>query len=446
MDPLPMTSPNKPRQMHLVAFLLAGPTAHHHGAWRHPEAVNNFLTPDWHEHIARVLEAGKFDSLFFADILGLYDLYGGTFAKLVERGGQMGLLDPVPLLAIMARVTRHIGLGATISSTFYPPYHLARSLGTLDLMSGGRVAWNVVASHGHLEAMNFGVDRLPPRDQRYDFADEVVEAVCKLWESWDEDALVLDKRAGVFADPTKIHYTNYQGKFLKTRGPLTVPRSPQGRPVIMQAGSSSRGRDFAARWGELVFTLQHSKQDMQAFYADLKSRVVAQGRAPQDCLILPSVDPIIGETCSIARERQAFLNDLVDPELGMVQMSGHIGTDLSRFPPDQPLADMQLEAGSRGSLDVILQGTQAQGLTLGEAAKRFATSELCPQIVGTPDSVADQLQDLFESHACDGFVLTPTLMPGMYESFARSVVPILQQRGLFRREYAGTTLRENLRD
>ena len=177
---------------------------------------------------------------------------------------------------------------------------------------------------------------------RYDYADEVVEAVCKLWESWDADALVLDKQRGVYADPDKVHYANYQGKWIKTRGPLTVPRSPQGRPVIMQAGSSPRGRDFAARWGELVFTLQHSKADMQAFYQDLKARVVAQGRAPEDCLILPSIDVIIGETDAIARERQAYVNDLVQTEAGMAQMSGHIGVDLSRFPPDQPLADMQI--------------------------------------------------------------------------------------------------------
>ncbi len=432
--------------MHLVAFLMAGPTAHHHGAWRHPEADLGVFTPQWHEHIARVLEQGKFDSLFFADILGLYDLFGGSFASSLRCGGQMGLLDPIPLLSIMSRVTSHIGLGATLSSTFYPPYHLARTLGTLDLMSGGRVAWNVVASHGHLEAQNFGMDQLPARDIRYDYADEVVEAVCRLWESWDQDALVLDKQRGIYADPDKVHYVNYAGKWIRTRGPLTVPRSPQGRPVIMQAGSSPRGRDFAARWGELVFTLQHSKQDMITFYQDMKGRVVAQGRAPQSCLILPSIDVIVGETDSIARERQAYVNDLVQTEAGMAQISGHIGVDLSAFPPEQPLADMALEAGSRGSLDVILQGTAAQQLTLGEAARRFATSELCPQIAGSPETIADALQDMFESGACDGFILTPTLMPGMFEQFCRAVVPRLQARGLFRRDYSGTTLRSHLQD
>jgi FMN-dependent oxidoreductase (nitrilotriacetate monooxygenase family) len=346
----------------------------------------------------------------------------------------------------MSRATTRIGLGATLSSTFYPPYHIARSLGTLDLMSRGRVAWNVVASHGHLEAQNYGLDQLPARDTRYDYADEVVEAVCKLWESWDADALVLDKQRGVYADPDKVHYANYQGKWIKTRGPLTVPRSPQGRPVIMQAGSSPRGRDFAARWGELVFTLQHSKADMQTFYQDLQARVVAQGRAPEDCLILPSIDVIIGETDAIACERQAFVNDLVQTDVGLAQMSGHIGVDLSRYPSDQPLADMQMETGSRGSLDVILQATEAHGLTLGEAARRYATSELCPQIVGSPETVADQLQDLFEARACDGFILTPTLMPGMFEQFVRAVVPLLQARGIFRNDYTGTTLREHLRE
>ena len=434
------------RKMHFVAFLLAGPTAHHHGAWRHPEADLGVFTPQWHEHIARVLEAGKFDSLFFADILGLYDLYGSNFATILRHGGQMGLLDPIPLLAIMARATSRIGLGATLSTTFYAPYHLARSLGTLDLLSGGRVAWNVVASHSHLEAQNFGRDELPARGARYDFADEVTEAVCRLWESWDADALVLDKKRGVYADPDKVHYVNYQGRWIRTRGPLTVPRSPQGRPVIMQAGSSPRGRDFAARWGELVFTLQHSKADMQAFYQDLKARVVAQGRAAGDCLILPSIDVIVGETDAIARERQAYVNELVQTEVGLAQMSGHIGLDLSRYPADQKLTDMQMEAGSRGSLDVILQGTKAQELTLGEAARRFATSGLCPQIVGSPETIADRLQDLFESYAGDGFILTPTLMPGMFEQFARAVVPALQARGLFRRDYAGTTLREHLHE
>ncbi len=432
------------RQMRLVAFLKAGPTCHHHGSWRHPESDNAFLTPEWYEHTARVLEQGCFDALFFADVSGIQDTYNGRYDTLVGKGGALSLLDPLPLLAMMARVTRHIGLGATLSTTLNPPYQTARTLATLDVLSGGRMAWNVVTSASTLQAQNYGLASLPERSVRYQMADEVLEACMRLWHSWEPDALVMDKASGTFADPAKVHYANYQGQWVRTRGPLTVPHMPQGHPVIMQAGSSGPGRDFAAKWAELVFTLQHSKADMAAFRADLHHRMAAIGRAPDACAVLPSVDPIIGETESIAREKQAYVNDLVDPELGMALMSSHIGTDLSRFPLDQPVADMAMEEGSRGSFDVILQGTRAEGLTLGEAAKRFATSELCPQIVGTAQSVADQLCDYFESGACDGFVLTPTVSPGTWEQFARAVVPILQRRGVLRTAYTGGTLRSNL--
>ncbi|ONG58124.1 monooxygenase [Pseudoroseomonas deserti] len=435
-----------PRQMHLVAFLMTGPTCHHHGAWRHPESnVDDLLDPSRYEHIARVLEAGKFDALFFADILGLYDLYEGKYDTMVGRGGQVCLLDPAVILPIMARVTSRIGLGLTYSSTFNHPYQVARMLSTLDHMSHGRAAWNVVASTSTLEARNFGMKDIPSRAQRYDRADEVLEACWALWDSWDEGALLLDKASGQFADPARIHYADYKGQWIRTRGPLTAPRSPQGRPVIMQAGSSERGRDFGARWGEIIFTLQHEKADMQDFYADFKGRMEKFGRAPDQCVVLPSIDVVIGATESIAREQADYVNSLVDTKLGMAQISGHIGIDLSKLDPEQPLSDIIVEEGSRGSFDVILQGTKREGLTLGEAARRFATSELCPQLVGTPESIADRLIDLFESHACDGFVLTPTTFPGMYEQFCRSVVPILQQRGVFRRDYAGATLREHLR-
>jgi FMN-dependent oxidoreductase (nitrilotriacetate monooxygenase family) len=435
------------RQMHLVAFLMTGPTCHHHGAWRHPESdIDNILDPARYEHIARVLEAGKFDSLFFADVLGLYDLYEGKYDTMVGRGGQVCLLDPAVLLPMMARVTSRIGLGLTYSSTFNHPYQIARMLGTLDHMSAGRAAWNVVASTSTLEAQNFGMDKMPGRAERYDRADEVLEACFALWDSWEDGALLLNKATGAFADPAKIHYANYDGKWIKSRGPLTTPRSPQGHPVIMQAGSSERGRDFGARWAEIIFTLQHQKSDMQAFYGDFKSRMAKIGRAPEECVILPSIDVVIGETESIAKERAAYVNGLVDTQLGMAQISGHIGIDLSRYDPDQPLADVVIEEGSRGSFDVILQGSKAEGLTLGEAARRFATSELCPQLVGTPEMIAGHLIDLFQDHACDGFVLTPTTFPGMYEQFCKTVVPVLQERGVFRKEYAGVTLREHLRD
>ena len=430
--------------MHLVAFLLAGPTSHHHGMWRHPETDNRFLTPEYWENTARILEQGCFDALFFADISGLSDFYKGSYETVLARGGQMGLLDPLPMLSMMARVTKHIGLATTMSTTFHKAFHLARVLGTLDVLSQGRVAWNIVTSSSNTQARNFGIE-LMSRETRYDHADEVVEACCALWDSWEPDAIVLDRAAGVFADASKVHRVNYEGRWVKSRGPSTVPRSPQGRPVLMQAGSSPRGREFGARWGEVIFTLQHAKSDMQEYRADMRARAAAFGRDPDDCRILVSVDPIIGETRAIAEAKRDYVNSLVDPELGLALVSAHTGTDFSSYPLDQPIADIEIRGGSRGSFDVILQGTRSAGLTLGEAAQRFATSELCPQIVGSPVDVADELQDLFESGACDGFVLTPTVFPGTFEQFVRSVVPLLQARGLFRTHYAGTTLRENLR-
>ena len=260
--------------MHLVAYLKTGPTAMHVGGWRHPEAtLDDILHPSRYEQIARTLEAGCFDGCFFADLFGLYDIHGDSFDPYVRRGGQISYLDPTVVLPIMAAATRHLGLGATLSTTFHTPYHLARWLGSLDVLSGGRVAWNVVTSATNLEAQNAGMDELPPREERYDRADEVLEACFALWNGWDEDAFVLDKEAGVFADPSKVHYANYEGRWIKTRGPLSIPRSPQGRPVIMQAGSSDRGRAFAARWAEVVFTIQRWKTEMLEFYEDLKSRM-----------------------------------------------------------------------------------------------------------------------------------------------------------------------------
>jgi FMN-dependent oxidoreductase (nitrilotriacetate monooxygenase family) len=429
--------------MRLVAFLLSGPTSHHHGMWRHPETDNSFLTPEYYEHIARVLEAGYFDALFFADVLALSDFYKGSYETLMTRGGQMGLLDPMPMAAQMARVTKHIGLGVSVSSSFTHAFQTARTFATMDHLSGGRMAWNIVTSSSSPTFANFGQAQIP-RELRYDMADEVVEACTKLWESWEADALVLDKASGTFADASKIHRVDYEGQYVRTRGPLTVPRSPQGWPVLMQAGSSPRGREFAARWAEIIFTLQHSIPDMQDFRQDIHARMDKRGRRPEECQILVSVDPILGESRGMAEEKAAYLQELIDPELGLALISAHIGTDLSRYPLHQPLEEVEIAEGSRGSLDVILQGTRSSGLSLGEAAKRFAVSELCPQVIGTAADIADQLQAMFDSGGCDGFVLTPTTFPGCFEQFSRAVVPELQRRGLVRTRYDGKTLRENL--
>jgi FMN-dependent oxidoreductase (nitrilotriacetate monooxygenase family) len=430
------------RQMHLVAYLKTGPTAMHVGGWRHPEStLDDILHPSRYEHIARVLEAGRFDGCFFADLFGLYDIHAGSFDAYVRRGGQISFLDPTVVLPIMAAATRHLGLGATLSTSFHTPYHLARWLGSLDVLSGGRVAWNVVTSATDLEAQNAGMDELPPRDERYDRADEALEACFALWNSWDEGAFVLDKASGVFADPAKVHYANYEGRWVKTRGPLSIPRSPQGRPVIMQAGSSDRGREFAARWAEVVFTVQRGHDEMRAFYQDLKSRMEAVGRKPNECAILPAISVVLGETESIAQERADYLDSLIDPELSVAASSSGLGADLTKLKADTKLAELQGNQGMKGTEQVLQQTMQADGLTLAQAAvKRNKGREL----VGTPGMIADRLQEMFEGGVCDGFVLAPTMFPGMFEQFCRGVVPELQRRGIFRKEYTGRTLRENL--
>jgi FMN-dependent oxidoreductase (nitrilotriacetate monooxygenase family) len=250
------------RKMHLLAYVKTGPTAQLAGAWRHPAAdLDDIFRPERYEHMARVLEAACFDGCFFADTLGLPDVYKGSFDTYLRHGGQLSYLDPMMVLPVMARATRHLGLGATLSTTFFNPYHLARTLASLDHLSQGRACWNVVTSTMNFEARNFGVGELPPKEERYDRADEVVEACCALWDCWQDDALVMDKESGLFIDPEKVRYADYEGRYVRTRGPLTIPRSPQGRPVLMQAGSSPRGRDFAARWAEAIFNSSGSKKD-----------------------------------------------------------------------------------------------------------------------------------------------------------------------------------------
>ena len=431
-----------PRKMHLVAYLKTGPTASYASAWRHPAApLHDLFDPERYEHLARVLEDARFDAGFFADGLGLPDIYRNSYADYVGRGGQISLLDPMTVLPLMARVTRHLGVGATLSTTFNGPYQLARSLGSLDLISKGRAAWNVVTSSGDFEARNAGMDGVPPKEQRYDRADDVMAACCALWECWDADALVLDRASGVFADASKIRYADHAGPFVRTRGPMSIPRSPQGRPMILQAGSSPRGRAFAARWADMVFCSPATKADGVAYREDLRERILAAGRDPDGCAILPSLSVVIGETESIAREKAAYLDSLIDPELVLASSSFLLGVDLSAI---ETAEDAEVAAGNQGiagSRDRMSQVAKAQGISFAAAVRK-------PRglLAGTPAMIADVMEDWFRGGACDGFVIPPTVFPGTYEEFGRMVTPELQRRGLLRREYAGATLRENLRN
>jgi FMN-dependent oxidoreductase (nitrilotriacetate monooxygenase family) len=430
-----------PRQMHLLAYLKTGPTAMHTGAWRHPQSdLHDIFSPSRYTHIARVLEAARFDGCFYADTQGIPDLYKGSFRTYLQHGGQISYLDPLTILPIMAAATQHLGLGATLSTTFHHPYHLARTLASLDMLSGGRACWNIVTSSTDFEARNFGMTELPDKELRYDHGDEVVEACCALWDCWDEDALVMDRARGLFIDPDKVRYANYEGVHVKTRGPLSIPRSRQGRPVLMQAGASPRGREFAARWAEAIFCSPADKEAAIALYNDIKSRMAKRGRAPEDCVVLPWMTVVLGETESIARERLDHLNSLSSPELEMATNSAMIGADLSRGHDAGDIAAAKKAQGHQGLEDRLRHIMKTEGISFEQAKRRGKTP-----LTGTPAMIADIMQDLFESGGCDGFVISPTIFPGMFEDFERMVVPELQRRGVFRTEYAGRTMRENLR-
>jgi FMN-dependent oxidoreductase (nitrilotriacetate monooxygenase family) len=435
------------RRIHLIGFFKV-PTSNFTGTWMHPFSATNLVDPALFQSVARTLEAGLFDMVFIPDGIVTPGTYGGDFSTTLRHGAQGSLeLDPVVVLTSMAGVTTHLGLGATMSTTFSAPFNIARTLGTLDLVSGGRAAWNIVTSHYQAQARNFGADAIPPLAERYDRADELVGVVTDLWSSWDGDAMVIDRESGTFIDPTKVRYLHHDGAYLKVEGPLSIPPSPQGRPVLMQAGASERGLAFGARWGEVIFAIQHRAEDMRALRANLRERAALAGRDPETLLLMAAVQPILGETEGIAAERREYLRSIVSLPASLAVLSSHSGLDLADVPLSTPLEEVVSRIGgpqARGTA-LLLEQARLRGMrTLEEAVRDYGTSELAPQIVGTPLQVAEQLRELFVSEAADGFILTPPVMPGGFEEFARGVVPHLQRMGLYRTAYEGTTLRENL--
>lgn len=433
-----------PKPMHLCGFLIAGPVVHSHAIWRNPAHETPFLDLDHYVRIARLLEQGCFDFLFFADRLAIADRYGDSHAAGLRRGDQDATrMDPMPILGAMAAVTRHIGLGATRSTTYDAPYNLAREFATLDHISGGRAAWNVVTSMNDGEALNFGSVPHLGHDERYDRADEFMELAFKLWDSWDDDALVLDRAAGIYADPDKVHYANHQGKWFQSRGPLNIPRSPQGRPVIVQAGSSGRGKAFAARWSDIIFALQPNLERMRAFKADVAGALEAAGRPPGASKVLMAIMPFIGATRAQAEEKQALHDSLADPVAGLSTLAAHANTDFSGLPMDATVKEIAA-SGSQGNLAALRSITPDGGMTIAEAGGVYARGVMCPRAVGTAQEVADQLIAIIDSGAADGFVVSPAFLPDTFEDFVTQVVPLLQARGYLRRGYAGGHLRDLL--
>ena len=437
------------RKMHFITLMCIGPTNHHNGGWRHPDSDGHrVLNPARYEEIARISEEGLFDGLFFVDYHLIQDMVADKPSLIVRHGGQMAMLDPLQLLSAMARVTTHLGLTATISTSFYDAFHIARSLATLDHISNGRAGWNIVTTGNTAEASNHGID-LKLRGSRYDYADDLIEACMALWKTWEPDALKFDKENGIFADNEKVHWVDYKGPSVEIHGGLTTPRPPQGHPVFMQAGSSPRGREFAARWAEAVFTVQKEKHLMQEFYADMKKRVVAAGRDPSHCAILPAVDVIVAETEEAAQKEADYLDSLASVELGLQTLTNLSGADMRSFPLDTPLADIPVDEERTVSIglyqNVLSIRKDGRGLTLGEAALLYATTWMAPRLVGTPETIVDHMQDMFESEACDGFVIGTSSLPMGLRNFVDLIVPELQRRGIYRTEYTGSTFRENLR-
>jgi FMN-dependent oxidoreductase (nitrilotriacetate monooxygenase family) len=433
--------------MHLVGYVLV-PAGEYVGQWQHPFNAPNFLERSSFESIARTLEQGCFDLIFMPDSITMPEGVGASYATAARTGIQGAIqVDAVLAMVAMAGVTKHIGLGATMSTTYQHPYNIARSMGTLDLLSGGRAAWNIVTSASSSQPQNFSLASMASWDERYDAADEVAEVVTALWDSWDADALVIDKESGLFADPEKIHRIDYEGRFQKVRGPLALPRSAQGRPVLMQAGASDRGLAFGARWGEIVFAIQDSVASMKAFRDNIRSRAAESGRDPDSLKMVAAVQPIIGENEAIAREKQAYLREHVSIDGALGLMSTFSGVDLTQFPLSEPLDTIIASVGGfsgRGTAKLLQQVYDRGVRTLGEAAREFGMSEMTPQIVGSPEQVAEQLREIFDAEAVDGFVIVPAAYPGTYEDFVRGVVPALQRMGVHRSSYPGTTLRDTL--
>lgn len=430
------------RQFRLGAFFMI--PGHHLAAWRHPEAkADEVLKFDFYKRLAQTAERGKFDMIFLADGYAVGQNVSPTAV------GQTVTVRPEPftLLSALSSVTERIGLAGTVSTTYNEPFHVARKFASLDYLSNGRAGWNVVTSATQAEALNFSKDDHLLHELRYNRAEEFVDVVTKLWDSWEDDALVIDKTSGVFADQDKVHQVNHKGKWFSVQGPLNIARPPQGHPVVIQAGSSEAGKELAAQTAEVIFTAWQTLEEAQAFYRDVKGRLAKYGRSHDDLKIMPGVFPIVGRTEEEADEKKALLEELIPPAAGVGLLSAMIGVDLSHYPLDGPLPelpDLDQINGGKSRFQLLKDLAEREGLTIRKLYQRIAGARGHREIKGTPQQIADQLEEWFKNDAADGFNIMPPYLPGGLEDFVDLVVPELQRRGLFRTEYEGHTLRENL--
>ena len=433
------------RQMALVGFLQAQNCSNYAFSWRHPDSRTDFAAPEFYAHIAKVLEAGKFHLGFFDDRLGMPEYHGGNYGDAITNGIRCVKMDPIATLMPMAMATTRLGLGATMSTTYYEPFHVARMFATLDLMTHGRIGWNIVTSLNDTEARNMGRDAVIAHDLRYDRADEFMEVVLGHWDTWADDAIVVDKKAQRFADPEKVVRLDHQGQFFNSRGPFTVPRSEQGHPVLIQAGQSGRGRKFAAQWGELIFVVYPSLEVGRQSYAELKEATAANGRDPDTMKIAHLINPIVAETQAEAEDKHAFIETLPLEADSLMLMSEVFNFDFGSKPMDEPFTAEELESmtGLQAYRDQVI-AARGPNPTIRDFIEVTQRGKVRHPWVGTGKQIADLMEEWFTAPACDGFVISATCVPGTYEDFVKFVVPELQRRGLHHHDYTGATLRENL--
>jgi alkanesulfonate monooxygenase len=428
--------------MKLGAFLT--PVGHHVAAWRHPSArPAGGLDIGYYSELARTAERGKFDLVFLSDGVGVRTHYKD--GDELSRWGRVVSFEPLTLLSALSTVTSRIGLTATASTTYNEPFHIARKFASLDHLTGGRAGWNVVTSATDLEAQNFNLEKQIDHATRYRRAREFMQVVTGLWDSFADDAFLHDKEGGRSFDPDKLHILEHRGEFFAVRGPLNVARPIQGYPVIVQAGSSADGQDFAAQWAEVIFTVQQTLEQARDYYAGMKDQVANHGRAPDQAVIMPGVFTVVGRTKAEAEDRYETLQRLVDPVVGLGMLTYQLGgVDVTQFPLDEPLPELPATEGSQGKQKVIYEQARRKGLTVRQLYLSVAAGRGHRFLLGTPQALADQLEDWFVNGAADGFNVMPAYLPDQLTEFVDLVVPELQRRGLFRTEYEGRTLRENL--
>ena len=426
------------RQMKLGAFMR--PVSIHTGAWRYPAAYPDANFNFAHlRHFARRLEAAKFDAFFMADHLAVLNMP----VQALKRSHTVTSFEPFTLLSALAAVTERIGLAATASTTYDEPYHIARRFASLDHISGGRAAWNIVTTANPDAALNFGLDEEVDHDERYARAREFYDVVTGLWDSFADDAFVRDVESGIYFDPARMHVLGHKGKHLSVRGPLNIARPVQGWPVIIQAGASEAGRQLAAETAEVVFAAGGSLEAAKAFYADVKGRMAKVGRDPENMKILPGALVVVGDTVDEAKAKRAHLDSLVHYDSGIASLNGMLGYDVSGFDPDGPLPEIPPTNASQSARERIVSSARQGNLTIRQLAAR-AGSYGGVAFVGTAKTIADEMETWLERRACDGFNIMFPYLPQGLDDFVDQVIPELQARGSFRREYEGATLRENL--